>query len=30
MVKSWEKYINKSPLKIKIYNIIKDISENNI
>ena len=30
MVKSWEKYINKSPLKKELNEIIKDISNNNL
>ena len=30
MVKSWEKYINKSPLKKELNEIIKDISDNNL
>ncbi len=30
MVKSWKKYIDKSPLKSELIKIIKDISENNI
>ncbi len=30
MVKNWEKYIEKSPYKIKLDKIIKDISEDNL
>lgn len=30
MTKSWEKYIEKNPFKKELFNIIKDISENNL
>ena len=30
MVKNWEKYINKSPFKKELNEIIKDISDNNL
>lgn len=30
MVKNWEKYINKSPYKLELNKIIKDIADNNL